>query len=154
LNRSQVALITFGGDTAKIVLQPTRSLRLAQAKLEHLPTGGATPFADGLQQTWQLVRRQKIQHPHRQPVLVIISDGEANIPLQTGAPVLNELLQLSDRLRAENIAAIILDVADTPHHSATLRQLAVHLRARYYPITGLRAHHVLKAIDQLQRPRV
>lgn len=43
--------------------------------------GGATPFADGLLKAWQLIRAARAKSPGLRPVLVIISDGQANVPI-------------------------------------------------------------------------
>ncbi|MCX7826195.1 MAG: VWA domain-containing protein, partial [Verrucomicrobiae bacterium] len=96
--RHQVALVAFGGEKARVVLPPTSSISRAQRCLEQLPTGGATPMADGLFQAWQLIRLQRHKQPGIKPILVLISDGEANVPLAEGAPIMRELLHLAERI--------------------------------------------------------
>ena len=46
--RDRVALVTFGGAGAEVVLRPTASVEIARARLSDLPTGGSSPLADGL----------------------------------------------------------------------------------------------------------
>jgi len=75
-----------------------------------VPAGGATPFAAGLLKAWHLVRRERYKNPGLRPVLVIISDGEANVPLTAGRLPLRELFGLADKIRQDKIVAVLLDV--------------------------------------------
>src|SRR4028119_1735549 len=45
--RDRVALVTFRGDDAEVVLRPTGSVEVARARLTELPTGGPAPPAPG-----------------------------------------------------------------------------------------------------------
>ena len=47
--RDKVALVTFHGREAEVVLRPTGSIEVARARLAELRTGGATPLAAGLE---------------------------------------------------------------------------------------------------------
>ena len=54
--RDRVALVTFRGDGAQLVLPPTSSVERAAAALAALPTGGATPLAAGLAEAERVIR--------------------------------------------------------------------------------------------------
>ena len=66
---------------------------LAQQQLRQLPIGGATPFAAGLWEAWQLVRTERQKQPMVRPLLVIVSDGEANVPQVTGVQLEPQILE-------------------------------------------------------------
>ncbi|MGI8710150.1 MAG: VWA domain-containing protein [Acidimicrobiales bacterium] len=73
--RDRVALVTFGGSGAEVVLRPTGSVEVARARLEALPTGGDTPLADGLRVAADLAT-QSTGNGSR-PLLVLVTDGRA-----------------------------------------------------------------------------
>lgn len=124
LDRCRVALVAFHGEQAEVLLPPTRSIELARERLKRLPTGGATPFADGLWRGWQLIRRKRARNPGLRPLLVVISDGEANVPLQPGRAVMDELLELADRIRGEDIPALVIDSRPLPSKNREMERLA------------------------------
>jgi Mg-chelatase subunit ChlD len=146
-NRSKVALIAFGGEQAKVVLAPTRSISLARQKLESLPTGGATPFADGLLRGWRLIQCERLKNPGVRPVLVIISDGEANVPLTAGTPTLKELFAIAGKIGQERIVSVLIDVASKSGKLLEMHHLATQLRAAYLKVSDLRSRHILKAVS-------
>ncbi|HOW64941.1 MAG TPA: VWA domain-containing protein [Candidatus Paceibacterota bacterium] len=142
-NRNQAALIAFGGDRAKVVLSPTTSIDRARHQLERLPTGGATPFADGLYQAWQLIRQARQRHPGLRPILLILSDGEANVPLVAGAPIQGELLDLAERVRRDRIACILINVQEPTATGIDMVRLADALGGPCVEIRDLSARRIL-----------
>ena len=150
-NRSEVALIAFGGEQARVLLPPTRSISLAMHRLERLPTGGATPFADGLFKGWQLIRCERLKNPGVHPVMVLISDGEANVPLTEGAGALPELFALADRMRNDRIPTILIDMVVEPGRAIEMRALAAQLGAAYVKVSDLKPKHILDAVRQADR---
>ena len=59
--RDRVGLIAFRKDEAEILLPVTRSIDLAQKRLQSLPTGGRTPLAKGLKLALQMIYAEKIK---------------------------------------------------------------------------------------------
>ena len=137
--RDQVALVAVRGRKAEVLLRPTSSILLARQSLRQLPVGGATPLADGLQQAWQIVRTARQKQPDLQPTLLLVSDGEANIPLVPGADVFSELLLLARELRKERLETIIIDSSSTAGGNHKLRRLAAELGGLYRQVRDLHA---------------
>jgi magnesium chelatase subunit D len=152
-NRGRVALNALGGEAATVVLPPTSSISLAQKRLERLPAGGATPFADGLRKARQLVQRERIKNPGLRPVLVIISDGEANVPLTEGMPPWEELLRLAEPLRQDKLGCVLIDVVAEPDPAPAMRHLAMQMGATYVKITDLKSRHILAAVHGGNSPK-
>ena len=73
--RDRVALVTFGGKGAEVVLRPTGSVEVARARLEALATGGETPLAEGIKAATVLAHRSAT--PNLRPLLVVVTDGRA-----------------------------------------------------------------------------
>src|SRR6185437_15162123 len=63
--RDRVALLTFRGREATVVVPPTRSVDLATRRLSRLPVGGQTPLAAGLDAAAGLIRRERWRHSAR-----------------------------------------------------------------------------------------
>src|SRR3954454_25138374 len=73
--RDLVAMVTFRGERADVVLRPTGSVEVAKARLTELPTGGTTPLAAGITAALDVIATAK-SSTHR-PMLVLVSDGRA-----------------------------------------------------------------------------
>lgn len=145
-NRDRVSLVAFRGQRAQLLLSPTSSVLLAQQQLRKLGIGGATPMADGLQQAWQLIRAERHKLPSLHPLLVVVSDGEANIPLVPGADVFRELSDLARQIARDRIAALVID-SRAGIGSQRLQQLARDIGGSYRQIRDLHAGRLLEAVQ-------
>lgn len=150
-NRSRVALVAFGGEMARTVLPPTRSIGHAQKRLQSLTAGGATPFASGLFEAWQIIRHERLKNPQIRPVLLIVSDGEANVPMTAGMPPWRELMQLAETICKDNIAAALIDVVNEHRKSNEMRHLANLLKASYIRVADLKPHDILDAVNRIRQ---
>jgi magnesium chelatase subunit D len=147
LNRSRVALIAFGGEEGTVILPPTNSISRAQSCLRQLPIGGATPFASGLLKAWQLINGERHKRPGLVPILMVISDGEANVPLVSGRPPLAELRQLAARVKRERIPAVMVDVTTRYEKGMAMRDIASAMGASYLKVEALGTRNLLRALS-------
>jgi magnesium chelatase subunit D len=147
-SRSEVAMTAFGGRSATLVLSPTSSVSVAESALERLPAGGGTPFADSLLQAWQLIRSERLKNPGIRPILVIISDGEANIPISAGADPLEELESLAQRIARDRIPSLFIDAAARRKGGSEMQRIADRMQASYINIKDLSASSLLDAINR------
>jgi len=148
--RDRVALVIFEGQHATVALRPTSSVVLARRRLRRLPVGGATPLADGLSRAWQLVKVERLRDPQLDPLLVLISDGEANVPLRLGNDINAELHLLGQTITRGGVRSIIIDTAARYARSARMIQLAKSLSATYHQIRAPGAAHVVRVVRSLQ----
>ncbi|PKB65841.1 MAG: hypothetical protein BZY81_09080 [SAR202 cluster bacterium Io17-Chloro-G4] len=79
--RDRVGLVSFRGTEAKLLLPPTSSVELAQSHLAEMPTGGRTPLGQGLYMALQLIETERLKDQDVVPLVVLLSDGRANVPL-------------------------------------------------------------------------
>jgi len=77
VRRDQVAVLSFRGTGAEILLPSTRSLVRAKRSLAEMPGGGGTPLADAIYIATEVA--QNAQRHGLTPVIVFLTDGRANI---------------------------------------------------------------------------
>jgi Mg-chelatase subunit ChlD len=140
LRRLHLALVVFRDRRARVLLQPTASIALARRLLERLPVGGTTPFADGLRRSLELIRSERMKNPRVAATLVILSDGEANVPLLPGGDCRRELFALARLIRGEKITSLVLDARPAAERGRILADLAAALGGRYRRVGRLRAN--------------
>ncbi|MEZ5380328.1 MAG: VWA domain-containing protein [Microthrixaceae bacterium] len=77
----EVALVTFGGDTAHVVLSPTSSMKVARSKLVEVTVGGGSPLATGIQTALSVATLHSAGRPDGRSLLVLVTDGRADVAL-------------------------------------------------------------------------
>ena len=145
-SRSEVAMVAFAGKSATLILPPTSSVAIAESTLEHLPAGGATPFADSLLQAWQLIRSERVKNPALRPILVIISDGEANVTISAGVEPMEELESLAAKIARDRIPAIFIDAAPQKKSGSEMQRVAGKMQASFIAMSDLSASSLLQAV--------
>jgi Mg-chelatase subunit ChlD len=129
LTRDRIAVVAFGEDRAWTVVPPTSSISLARDRMRSLKASGATPLAAGLEHAWKMILSERVRDPGTQACLVVISDGEANVPLRPGPFLDAELQQLATRLRTDGVTSLVVDTNPRAARSALMRRLATWLGA-------------------------
>ncbi|MEM3069561.1 MAG: ATP-binding protein [Candidatus Bathyarchaeia archaeon] len=81
--RDSVGLVIFKGQGATTLQPPTRNLGLVVRRLLDVGASDLTPLASGMFEAWRVLRNEKVKNRDIIPFLVIISDGIANIPLES-----------------------------------------------------------------------
>ena len=129
--RDRVALITFRGDEAEIVLPPTGSVERAARRLAELPTGGRTPLAAGLEAAERLIRAEQRRDPDRRALAVVVTDGRAT---QRDAAV-----HAAQRLAKAAAGVVVFDGEEGPVRLGLAAVLAQAAGARLLPLSALEA---------------
>lgn len=145
VRRDRVALVAFRGQSADLLLPPTRSLVRAKRALAGLPGGGGTPLAAGLEAAGALA--EALRREGDSVVLVLLTDGRANIA-RDGSPgrarAAEDAACAARMLRATGLAALLVDTSPRPQDSA--RALAAELGARYLPLPYADAQSLGQAV--------
>jgi magnesium chelatase subunit D len=116
--RDKVAMVTFRGAEAELVLPPTSSVDAAAQRLTTLPTGGRTPLTAGLLRTAEVLRVEAVRDPHRRALVVVVTDGKHT---SGAAP------ELAARYLAGSAAFVVVDCESGPVRLGLAGLLAEHL---------------------------
>jgi magnesium chelatase subunit D len=104
-SRDRVGIVALKGLNAMIVQHPITNLRVVANKLVSLRISGFTPLAAGMVKAWEVLREAKRRDPSTVPVMVIITDGSANVPLQKS-------LETGEIRKIEEVHVIVRDYED------------------------------------------
>jgi magnesium chelatase subunit D len=124
-NKDEVAVISFRGAKAEIVLQPCRDAAKARRVLEFLPTGGRTPLAHALQLAGSLTTQGSL--------LILLTDGRANVSL-SGQDPWNDALEAARNL---NVPSVVVDSSVSAPSAIPIEALASAMKARLIHIDHL-----------------
>lgn len=144
--RDHVALISFRGDMAEVLLPPTRSLVQTKRRLAELPGGGGTPLASGLKcglETALTASRKGLS-----PVLIVLTDGRSNVALDgtpNRAQAASDTQSMARQIAQNRIDCIVIDTGRRPE--AALRDLAASLRGHYASLPRANAQTLADTIS-------
>ena len=147
--RDKVALVAFKGDSAQVLLPPTSSIELAHKLLEELPTGGKTPLCHGIFLGYQIIQSYFRKDPHIYPLLILISDGKANVSQYGGKP-LSEAMEMAEEIKNDaRVNTAVVNVEKSGLISFGLaHQLSLQMGARYFKIEDLKADTLVKVLQK------
>jgi magnesium chelatase subunit D len=138
--RDKVALISFRGEGADLLLPPTSSVELAASRLEDLPTGGRTPLAAGLAKAAEVLQREGLRDGERRPLLVLLTDGRATAgPDPRGA---------ASGLRRLGAASFVVDTEEGHVRLGMAAEVAGAMGARYLRLEDLRAESLVELVER------
>jgi magnesium chelatase subunit D len=140
--RDKVAVITFRGEGAEVLLPPTTSVHIASTRLQRFDTGGKTPLAQGLLAARDMVARERARDRARRPLVVVLTDGRAT----GGADPLGRARIAADRLVAQGAAAVVVDCETSWVRLGLAEQLAGYLNAPSVRLTQLRADSLTNVV--------
>jgi magnesium chelatase subunit D len=146
--RDRIAMVAFKGNEACVILPPTDSIDLGKKSLETLPTGGKTPLSAGLQTALNLITQEKRKGSKNNSLMIIISDGRANVS-SCGGNAFNEALGICDEIRSAGIQSIVIDTESGLLRLGKMRELADKLEGKYFQMEQLQADQISGIIDGL-----
>ncbi len=154
VHRDQVALISFRGKQAQLLLPPSQSVDRAKRELDVLPTGGGTPLASALMTGWDTAKQARTKGVS-QIMFVMITDGRGNIPLRAAyepnaekAPkeeLEKEIEALALSIQADGVASIVIDTQMNYLSRGEAPKLASKLGGRYFYLPNAKAEQIVEA---------
>ena len=143
--RDKVALITFGGREASLVLPPTSSVEAAALRLRHLHAGGRTPLAEGLVKAGEVIRVEALKDATRRPLLVVVTDGRAT----AGPDAVRRSQLAAAHLARSGLSSVVIDCETGGFGALRLglaRQLAQALDAEHLDLGEVAATSLTAAV--------
>lgn len=80
--RDRVGIVVLKDFGAVVVQHPITNLRVVANKLASLRVSGYTPLASGMLKAREVLKEAERRDPSTVPVMVIVTDGSANVPLK------------------------------------------------------------------------
>ena len=150
VRRDRVALVSFRGVGAELLLPPTRSLVAARRALTALPGGGGSPIAAGFELAARVAAQ--LDRAGDDVTVVVLTDGRANLS-RDGLPgrerAAEEARRVARELAPLATHRVLIDTSVRPEPAA--QALAVALAARYVPMPFARARAIRDSIAAATR---
>ncbi|MGI8917208.1 MAG: magnesium chelatase ATPase subunit I [Pyrinomonadaceae bacterium] len=138
IQRDQVAIISFRGESAEVCLPVSRSILRARRALDSLRVGGGTPLSAGLACALKLAKgtRAKVGETS----VVLFTDGNANValgnkvvsdPRARKETIDQELAIFGSAFRKERVSLTVVDTQNTFIRSGEAAGVAQLLGAQY-----------------------
>lgn len=143
--RDRVALVTFRGPGAEILVPPTNSVELAKKRMEIMPTGGKTPLAKGLAVAERLMLNERVKRPKDLYLLVVISDGRGNIPLVKDNDPTEDCLRMCTSIRENRFRTLFLDSEQGMIKLGLAKKMADALDAKYMKLDDIGSDAISRA---------
>lgn len=132
--RDKAGIVALKEMGAAVVQHPTTNLKLVANKLLRLRMSGFTPLAAGMLRALDVLKEAKRRDVSTIPVMVIITDGETNVPLrkdlQTGEirefnffdvsffrhedEAIKDVVSVSEMIKREGIKTVVINTTPTP----------------------------------------
>jgi Mg-chelatase subunit ChlI/Mg-chelatase subunit ChlD len=135
--RDRVGLVVFKGNDAYVLQEPTSNVELVVKKLWAARVSDFTPVAKGMLKAYRVLRREKQRNKDSILMLIILSDGIANVPLKHPLSKRGRKRFLSEpqadaidvaRLLArDKVRNIVINTSHRPLE-AMMREEGIHIR--------------------------
>ena len=151
--RDSVCIVSFKGAKAQLLLPMTRSLVRAKRAMTGLPGGGGTPLALALKMACE--QATQLQRQGVTPILVVLSDGRANVNLQGlggRAQAQADAQQWAAQWRQTGHRCLWIDTSLQP--DTQVQNMAQTMGGSYLPMPQVQAQRMASAMENLRRQAV
>jgi len=128
--RDRISIIECRGQRAQLAQRFTASITHAESLVKNADFRGLSPLASGLMAAVILFRRESMLVPDAIPTLIVISDGEVNVPYRPAMDITRELHLLMELLEEEGFFTLFIDVNEKG--SQLLKELSRNKNVFYY----------------------
>lgn len=150
VKRDKIAMVTFRGAEAQVVLPPTRSAERGYRLLREIQTGGKTPLNAGISKALSIMQSQLRQQPDLMPMLIIITDGKGNVSIDPDKKPVQELLELGEKVaKISQIETMVIDIERGGLMRFGIAQrLATVMKGKYCRLDELKSQAIADAVKK------
>ena len=145
VRRDSVAVLAFRGQTAELILPPTRSLARAKRSLAGLPGGGGTPLANAIDAA--ILLADQLRKKGETPIVALLTDGKGNIA-RDGRPgraqAATDALAAATEMRLRGFSTLLVDTS--PQAQDAAKNLAQAMGAQYLALPYAGANSLNQAV--------
>jgi magnesium chelatase subunit D len=146
--RDTVGVIAFRGIEAQVLLNPTQSVELAEQAMKTLPTGGRTPLPHALQTVLQLLNQFDHAGAYN-PILVMLTDGKANVALPGGGDPWAQTLGLANEINKLNIQSVVINTDLNYFNLDRAEELVKSLGGQYLSLNDISKEQLTPIVNKL-----
>lgn len=147
--RDSVGMVTFRGGRADLLLDITRSVELAERRLQVLPTGGKTPLALGLRRGSETIHTLMRKKSRLVPAMIVITDGKANVSHLPDGDPWRDSLKVAHYIAEAGIQTLVIDTEQGFVRLGLARKLAEALQGQYCRLDELEAGRIERIVRDM-----
>ncbi|KAF9595183.1 hypothetical protein IFM89_037612 [Coptis chinensis] len=148
LNLEKFLLFHLGGDSAEVLLPPSRSIAMARKRLERLPCGGGSPLAHGLTTAVRVGLNAEKSGDVGRVMIVVLTDGRANISLKrstdpeaaaaadtpkpSSQELKDEILEVAGKIYKSGMSLLVIDTENNFVSTGFAKEIARIAQGKYY----------------------
>lgn len=146
--RDRVGMVVFKQNEAELILPPTSSVELAKKQLETIPTGGKTPLSKGLYAGLQCLSQEMKKQKDIKPLMIILSDGKANVSMEQGKNPFDEAKQIASGIKEANISSLVINTETGMLKFGRMEKLSEILDGKYFHLEDLKAESIVASVKE------
>ncbi len=144
--RDRISLVTYSGRSGQLILPFTSSVEAAKRYLEKVPFGGTTPMASGMLTGLETILYELKREPSAVPIMILVTDGTANVSLEVGGNIRRELLRTARQIAHYKVNLLVVDISKEGSEEAL--NIAAECMGKYYHPVLLSKESLYSAITE------
>ena len=152
VKRDKVALVMFRGMQGEVILPPTRSVERGYQLTRDMKVGGRTALNAGIAKGIKVIDSEKRKDMDLLPVLIIVTDGKGNVPIDLKKKPYEELMEIGEKIaKRKDILKMVIDIEKEDMMSLGIaKQLSDVIGAEYRKVEDIKKETLLQAVKAIR----